>query len=173
MTLQTLHETLQQRSKPSKRAVDVEDLLQWAYADWCVDVALRRADAEQFVLSGSNAATVQRVGMLGALVDGGGSACAAGAVARMVADLPEDAAAVHGLVRELPGDMAAVVVRHASKRSRPEWFAGVEVRCVPVMERGRPGVEVDRTSRRAVFCLVGWEPCSPREIEAAREAYSR
>lgn len=173
MQVQTLHKTIQNPPNPPKRSMDAERLLQWAYAEWCVDVALKRRDILSPVRA-LNAMAVERLGLLGTVVTGG-SAAAAQALASMEAALPEDAVRVHDLVQEMAAHdagLAALVVRCASTRTRPDCYLGIEPRCVPVMERGRPLVEMCRTARRPSFCLITWEPCSPREVDEARAAYS-
>jgi hypothetical protein len=102
---------------------------------------------------------------LGTLVDGGSVADA------LDMDIPAGARALHGLVICLHEDVAATVMHHATRGSRPVLMEDADLAPRLVEDRDAP-VELDARRRRMV-CAVRPDPdrFSVAEVEAARAAW--
>lgn len=139
--------------KRLKQAIDVELLLQWAYADQAV-----------------TGRSVEIEGKVDWSLGGGGGGAQGGAHSH------GDALIVHGYVQLLPSAVRRDVVEHALARSRPDWGAGLTLHEVrPVFTdaaghvRDRPQVVRD-ARRQALFCPI---VCIDRydQVTARRLAY--
>lgn len=150
--------------------MDVERLLQWAYAEECVGAWRGGKDFfAELTGAGSNAEAIMRHLALGTMVDGGGASAVA------APEVPADAVVVHEVVSALPRDVRRVVMVCALRRERPEAYVGISARCVPVLApSGKPLVEYRRPAKREepYLCWVAYEP-SPVEILEARMVYTR
>lgn len=171
MTLQTLRQTLHNPPQPStvRKRLDVERLLQWAYAEERVhEWRGGRSFFEALGGGETNAAAVMRHLALGAVVDGGGAVAVAPAAPHA------DVLAVHELVGMLDRDLRRIVIWCAIRGTRPDAYVGIQPRCVPVLTpAGNPSVEYARPAKRegAVLCHVTYDP-SPVEILEARVTYT-
>jgi len=181
MNVETLPETVRQPSRPSRaRAVDVEALLSWAYADQRVHEAVAQ-EARGARLGpapvGNSTAAVARVLAQGCVVD---QSWAPDPLGEHAVPVAPDALAVHGLVMELnaadpEGRLAGLVIWCALRGCRPETFAGVMPR--PVARRhganDRPVmVYADNNWRKPLYCPVDYVP-TRADIESARLEYTR
>lgn len=127
------------RSRP---AIDIEQLLVWAYRDECVD----RAAGGRVGPSTSMTASIYNMGALGTRVSGGG---ASGTT------LPEDALRVEAAVDRLPMEQRLPVVRHASAGTRPDWMIRPSSGLVLVDEAGEPLPQRKQDRRKPTMI---WSP---------------
>lgn len=105
-----------------RQPVEIEALLIWTYrhqrADTVIDRGMGLFDQEgaldgrvHYATSTDGVATMQRIGLLGTRVDGGGASAS---------HLHPDAEIVHEAVMALDRPVAMMVIRYAKSASRPE-----------------------------------------------------
>lgn len=130
------------RSARTRKAVDLEALLVWAYRDQCVDRADAPWERMGFGPSADGCASVERYSLLGTFVD-----CAKPSPVPMA--VHADALLVEELVtREAQayrgeGDRWQLAL-HARLGRRPEWLPGVEPAVRPKWKPNRDGVRRGR-----------------------------
>jgi hypothetical protein len=143
-----------------KRAMPIEDFLEWVYRVQRADLVLSRADHREknwlagAGISGDGCAVLERQGVLGTRIDGGGYAAA---------DLHPDAEATHitiglmlrsgalshaqvGLLLEC-GKTGGVPVWELEEAPEPTW-----------VEASVPGGVEVRGGKLNQFCPLSWEP---------------
>lgn len=81
-----------------------------------------------------------------------------------------DAEIVLAAVKALEPATAAVVIACARGKIRPDWMPGVEPKRV-LRARYVPNLKRKKRHRRTL--VPRWEPCSPAELQAARDVYVR
>lgn len=144
-----------------KRALPIEDLLEWVYRVQRADLVLGRADNRErnwlagAGISADGCAIVERQGVLGTRVDGGGYAAA---------DLHPDAEAIHAQIgvllarRALTPVQVGLLLECGKTGGVPEWG---------LAEPPKPGRVEDKVARNGVlvlggaagrFCPLRWEP---------------
>lgn len=115
------------------RAMDVEDLLIWAFRDQKIEHvanAMRPRGP-----GGSNASSLGELLALGCRVD----TSSAGASFLGGAQCHEDAAVMYDAVMALPPDAWSIVIRHARTGTRPDWHPeGPGYWVTPLDSKGNP-----------------------------------
>lgn len=97
------------------KAMDVEDLLIWAFRDQKIDLV--EAKMRPRGPAGSSASSLGEVLALGCRVD----VSSAGANFLAV-QCHEDAAIIHEAVMALPADATMLLIKHAKSATQPEWY---------------------------------------------------
>lgn len=143
-----------------KRALPIEDLLEWVYRVQRADLVLGRADNRErnwlagAGISADGCAIVERQGVLGTRVDGGGYAAA---------DLHPDAEAIHAQIgvllarRALTPVQVGLLLECGKTGGVPEWSAGVPLPGPVPVEEGAVGyLTIGGKFNR--YCPISWEP---------------
>jgi hypothetical protein len=151
------------------KAVDVEDLVVWAFRDQKVEHVAKRLWPTQGV-AGSIESGLAQVMALGCRVD----TSSAGAL-HLAAQCHEDAAVIYDAVMALPPEAWSLVIRHGRQGTRPEWYPeGPGYWAQPVGRDGQPKKLWRDPAKKtgylgiAPLVLIGLEP---RFVEEARRAY--
>ncbi len=148
----------------AKKLIDVERLMEWTYrlqkAHLVVDhgVGLHAIEARAAGIQrseNSTLAAVERYGLLGCFVDGGGYAAGA---------IHADAEAVHDFVRRMADRSRWLLLKHGKQASRPEWGEHLAPTVRPIWKDrpvydadGHPAArkfEIVYRSNRPVWCPV-------------------
>lgn len=152
------------------KAMDVEDLLIWAFRDQKVDHVAKRLWPKEGT-GVSMASSLAEVMALGCRVD----TSSAGSM-HMAVQCHEDAAVIYDAVMALPAEAWMFVIKHARSATRPDWHPeGPGEFVVPLDRNGRPKrVWRDPARQRgdlgpAPAELVGTHPAN---VEEARRAYA-
>ena len=121
----------------TRREMDIEAMLIWAYRDqradllfgrgvWLFDVERRAAGLPVQSISGDGSAVIERGALLGCRIDGGGPAA--------MQRIHTDAEAVHEEVLALGSRIErAAVVESAKTGERPDWMPGARAYMEPVL----------------------------------------
>lgn len=150
------------------KAMDVEDLLIWAFRDQKIDLiaAAMRPKGPSI----SSVSSLAEMLMLGTKVD----TTTAGA-RHMAVHCHEDAAVVYDAVMALPSEAWMFIIKHAKSATQPDWHpegAGEYVQ--PVDRNGEPKkLWLDPVKKTG---FLGYQPhvlvgTSPGVVEEARRAY--
>ena len=159
-----------------RRTIDIERLLIWTFRDQKAHIVIGRGEglsdqeaAQDGVeirrSSTCGIAAIERLGLLGVRVDGGGPSAG---------HLHEDAEAVHRVVMALGRGLAGLLVRHAVDADRPDWMPGAVPRPVAKYRpNGRVVISYNREDRGRDYgwCPIEWTLSQVR-IDAARLAYA-
>lgn len=152
------------------KAMDVEDLLIWAFRDQKIEAVA--SNMRPRGPGASNASSLGELLALGCRVD----TSSAGANFLGGAQCHEDAAVVYDAVMALPPDAWHLVIKHARTGTRPEWHPeGPGQWVVPVDRNGKPKrLWLDPVKQRGDLGeappeLVGVRPSS---VEQDRRAYA-
>jgi hypothetical protein len=148
------------------RLVDIEELLQWALAR-TGRLPWRRDNWRELTLNPYTAQLRRRPpGNWSLAVACAGTSFSLGTGAPAMRIPGSDAELVMLAIAGLGDPVLCEIVRGCARsRIRPDWRPGIVPRRVARMERSR-------RSHRRVQRLY-WVPCSPDEVRAARDAYSR
>lgn len=150
------------------KAMDVEDLVIWAFRDQKIEAVAARLAGPRG--SGSVASSLAEILALGCRVD----TSSAGAM-HMAVQCHEDAAVIYDAVMALPPDAWVLVIKHARNATRPDWYEDGPGRWVDQVDRdGNPKKQyLDPHAKRG---FIGYtrpvlEGNDPAEVEEARRAY--
>jgi hypothetical protein len=160
----------------TRQPIDIEALLVWTYRDQRADRVLKMAGgmyAQEDALDGrevvrtsaDGVAAVQKIGLLGTRVDGGGPSNGA---------LHPDAEIVHQAVTELATPAAMMVSRHARAASRPDSMpipTPRPVRQVSVNGRTKLAYAPWDKNGNYGWCPIAWT-VSPTTIDAVHAEYA-
>lgn len=151
------------------KAMDVEDLLIWAFRDQKIDLVA--AAMRPKGPSGSSHSSLAEMLMLGTKVD----TTSAGA-RHFAVHCHEDAAVIYDAVMALPAEAWMFVIKHAKSATRPDWHEeGPGEYVVPLDKHGEPRKLWADPAKKTGF--LGYQPAelvgtSPANVEEARRAYA-
>jgi hypothetical protein len=143
-----------------KRAMPIEDFLEWVYRVQRADLVLSRADHREknwlagAGISGDGCAVLERQGILGTRIDGGGYAAA---------DLHPDAEATHitiGLMLRsgaLSHAQVGLLLECGKTGGVPVWEVGTPPKPKGLRLKNGKGYEVNG-GEFSQFCPLRWEP---------------
>lgn len=143
-----------------KRALPIEDLLEWVYRVQRADLVLGRADNRErnwlagAGISADGCAIVERQGVLGTRVDGGGYAAA---------DLHPDAEAIHAQIgvllarRALTPVQVGLLLECGKTGGVPEWRIEDGHKASGIKLQGGDGFMVSGGKFNR-YCPISWEP---------------
>lgn len=140
---------------PTRKPIDIEDLLQWALAHSAAP-KLRVPSKRELTINPYDVhirGCDNRFHSAGVLVEGG----------RRSEDI--DADRVLLALDRLDPFTRAIVQANARAQRRPDWMEDVEPKLVAIHKRSRKRHRREPRQR--------WEPCSPAEVRACRELYGR
>lgn len=150
-------------------AIDVEELVVWAFRDQQVEAVARRL-APSGMLQPSPESSLAQIMALGCRVD----TSSAGAM-HMAIQCHEDAAVIYDAVMALPPEAWMLVITNARRASRPDWFEDGPGRYIDQVDaQGRQKkLYIDPHAKKG---FIGYaqpllEGNDPREVEEARRAY--
>ena len=145
----------------TRREMDIEAMLIWAYRDQRVDllfgrcvglfnVERRAAGLPVQSISGDGCAVIERDALLGCRIDGGGPSALC---------IHPDAEAVHEEVRALKSRIErAAVIESAKTGERPDWMPGARAYMEPVLvaagKRAGEPVRIYDKDRNWIGCRV-------------------
>lgn len=151
------------------KAMDVENLLVWAFRDQKID--LIAAAMRPKGPSASGMSSLAEILALGTKVD----TTTAGA-RHMAVHCHEDAAVVYDAVMALPPEAWMFVIKHAKSGTQPEWYPeGPGEYVQPVDRKGEPKkLWLDPVKKTG---FLGYQPpelvgTEPRNVEEGRRAYA-
>lgn len=150
-------------------AIDVEDLVVWAFRDQKIEAVARRLGPPTG-LQPSPESSLAQILALGCRVD----TSSAGSM-HLSVQCHEDAAVIYDAVMSLPAEAWMLVITHARNATRPDWYEDGPGRYVDQVDaEGRPKKRyIDPTNRKG---FIGYAPPvlegnDPLEVEEARRAY--
>ncbi|ODT50275.1 hypothetical protein [Devosia sp. 63-57] len=151
------------------KAVDVEDLVVWAFRDQKIEAVAARL-AGPSGLQPSPESNLAQVLALGCRVQ----TSSAGAM-HMAVQCHEDAAVIYDAVMALPAEATMLLIRHGRNGTRPDWIEDGPGRWVCQVDKaGNPKkLYIDPHAKRG---FIGYarpvlEGNDPAEVEEARRAY--
>jgi hypothetical protein len=151
------------------KAMDVEDLVIWAFRDQKIEAVAARL-AGPSAGHGSTASNLAQILALGCRVD----TSSAGAM-HMAVQCHEDAAVMYDAVMALPAEACMLIIKHGRSATRPEWHEeGPGHWVTPVDKHGRPKKIWRNPSTQRGF--LGYAPqelvgTHPAVVEEARRTY--
>ena len=150
------------------KAMDVEDLVIWAFRDQKIEAVAARLMPSG--LSASPESNLAQILALGCRVQ----TSSAGAM-HMAVQCHEDAAVIYDAVMALPADAWVLVIKHARNATRPDWIEEGPGRWVKQVDKnGHPKkLYIDSDAKKG---FIGYAPpllegVDPAEVEEARRAY--
>lgn len=151
------------------KAMDVEDLVIWAFRDQKIEAVAARL-AGPSGLHASPESNLAQILALGCRVQ----TSSAGAM-HVAVQCHEDAAVIYDAVMALPAEACMLIIRHARNATRPDWYEDGPGRWVEQVDReGNPKkLYIDPHARRGFlgYARPVLEGNDPAEVEEARRAY--
>lgn len=151
------------------KAMDVEDLVIWAFRDQKIEAVAARIGPPRG-LQASPESNLAQILALGCRVQ----TSSAGTM-HMAVQCHEDAAVIYDAVMALPAEATMLIIKHARCGSRPDWHEeGPGHWVTPVDKHGRPKKIWRNPSTQRGF--LGYAPqqlmgTHPAVVEEARRAY--
>ncbi len=151
------------------KAMDVEDLVIWAFRDQKIEAVAARLAGPRG-LQASPESNLAQILALGCRVQ----TSSAGAM-HMAVQCHEDAAVIYDAVMALPADACMLIIRHGRNATRPDWYEDGPGRWVDQVDKdGNPKKQyLDPHTKRG---FIGYarpvlEGNDPDDVEEARRAY--
>lgn len=150
------------------KAVDVEDLVVWAFRDQAIEAVAKRLGPPK--AAGSTQSGLAQILALGCRVD----TSSAGSM-HLAVQCHEDAAVIYDAVMSLPPDAWMLVITNARRATRPDWCEEGPGRYIDQVDADGKAKKlyVDPTARKGFlgYARPMLEGTDPFEVEEARRAY--